>query len=114
MGDASRLAGAQGLRPRTRVELMGSAKLEDITPQKFGSWQEIHVGDVIQPRTEGSLAAELYSPMIGRVYVNTGGNYVMLSHCLWRHAKRCPSAAPTGDLLPGVRFRDFRIQNREH
>jgi len=72
-------AGAQALRPRRRVELMGSAKLEDITPQKFGSWQEIHVGDVIQPRTEGSLAAELYSQMVGRVYVNTAGNYVMLA-----------------------------------
>jgi len=70
---------AQAFRPRKRVELIGSAKLDDITPTKFGSWRQIHVGDVIQPRTEGTLAAELYSQMIGRVYANTAGDYVMLA-----------------------------------
>lgn len=71
--------GAQALRPRRRTELIGSAKLEDITPRNFGQWRQIHVGDVIQPRTEGSLSAELYSQLIGRVYQNTAGNYVMLA-----------------------------------
>jgi EpsI family protein len=70
---------AQALRPRKRVELIGSAKLEDITPAVFGPWRQIHVGDVIQPRTEGTLAAELYSQMIGRVYTNSAGDYVMLA-----------------------------------
>ena len=70
---------AQALRPRKRVALIGSAKLEDITPRKFGRWQEIHVGQVIQPRIEGTLAAELYSQMLGRVYQNTSGDYVMLA-----------------------------------
>lgn len=71
--------GAQALRPRKRVALIGSAKLEDITPTKFGNWRQVHVGDVIQPRTEGTLAAELYNQMIGRVYVNEAGDYVMLA-----------------------------------
>lgn len=70
---------AQALHPGKRVELIGSAKLDDITPTKFGQWREIHVGDVIQPRTEGTLSAELYSQLLGRIYQNTGGDYVMLA-----------------------------------
>jgi len=70
---------AQALHPRKRVQLIGSAKLEDITPRSFGQWRQIHVGDVIQPRTEGTLSAELYSQMIGRIYQNTAGDYVMLA-----------------------------------
>jgi len=81
VGSACLLAAgaAQALRPRNRVQLIGSAKLKDITPKVFGPWRQIHVGDVIQPRTEGSLSAELYSQMIGRVYVNAAGDYVMLA-----------------------------------
>lgn len=70
---------AQALRPRKRVELIGTAKLDDITPTSFGQWRQIHVGDVIQPRTEGTLSAELYSQMIGRVYQNAAGEYAMLA-----------------------------------
>jgi EpsI family protein len=72
-------AAAQALRPRNRVTLIGSAKLEDITPRNFGRWREVHMGQVIQPRTEGTLAAELYSQMLGRVYQSTSGDYVMLA-----------------------------------
>ena len=70
---------AQALHPRKRVELIGSAKLDDITPTSFGQWHQIHVGDVIQPRTEGTLSAELYSQLIGRIYQNAAGDYVMLA-----------------------------------
>jgi len=70
---------AQALHPRKRVELIGAAKLEDITPSSFGEWRQIHVGDVIQPRTEGTLSAELYSQLIGRIYQNVSGDYVMLA-----------------------------------
>lgn len=70
---------SESLRPRRRVSLIGSAKLDEITPRRFGDWNEIHVGQVIQPRTEGSLAAELYSQMLGRVYTNSGGDFVMLA-----------------------------------
>jgi len=72
-------AAAQALRPRNRVTLIGSAKLEDITPSNFGPWRQIHMGQVLQPRTEGTLAAELYSQMLGRVYQHTSGDYVMLA-----------------------------------
>jgi len=72
-------AASESLRPRRRVTLIGSAKLDEITPRRFGDWNEIHVGQVIQPRTEGTLAAELYSQMLGRVYANSGGDFVMLA-----------------------------------
>ena len=70
---------AEALRPRRRVRLIGSAKLDEITPRKFGPWSEVHIGYVVQPRTEGTLSAELYSQMLGRVYVNSSGDYVMLA-----------------------------------
>jgi len=81
IGSACVAAGAASelLRPRRRVTLIGSAKLDEITPRKFGDWQQIHVGNVIQPRTEGSLAAELYSQMLGRVYANSSDDFVMLA-----------------------------------
>ena len=72
-------AAAQALRPRNRVNLIGSAKLDDITPSNFGGWRQMHIGQVLQPRTEGTLAAELYSQMLGRVYQNSSGDYVMLA-----------------------------------
>lgn len=72
-------ATSEMLRPQKRVTLIGSANLGEITPRTFGRWSEVHVGDVIQPRTEGSLAAELYSQMLGRVYANNAGEYVMLA-----------------------------------
>jgi EpsI family protein len=70
---------AQAIRPRNRIEYIGSAKLGDITPTRFGPWRQVHVGDVIQARTEGTLAAELYSQMVGRVYANDSDDYVMLA-----------------------------------
>ena len=72
-------AAAEMLRPRDRIVLIGSSKLEDITPRSFGQWREIHVGQVIQPRTEGTLAAELYSQLLGRVYQHSNGDYMMLA-----------------------------------
>lgn len=73
------LGASEFLRPRRRVALIGSAKLDEITPRIFGDWHEIHVGEVVQPRTEGTLAAELYSQMLGRVYANSRGDFVMLA-----------------------------------
>lgn len=73
-------ASAAWLRPRDQLTLLGKAKLESITPTKFGEWKEAHVGQVVQPREEGTLAAKLYSQILGRVYENgRTGEAVMLA-----------------------------------
>lgn len=71
---------AEALRPRQRLSLLQRGQLESITPRKFGRWSEVAVGEVVQPREEGTLTAKLYSQVLGRVYRNDeSGDFVMLA-----------------------------------
>jgi EpsI family protein len=73
-------AAAEGLRPRRRLSLLGGGILEEITPTKFGTWEEVKIGSVLQPREEGTLSAKLYSQIVGRVYQDRiTGTFVMLA-----------------------------------
>lgn len=73
-------ASAAALRPRKQYRLLGKAKLEAITPNSFNDWVEIDGGVVLQPREEGTLAAELYSQTLTRIYHSRGtGETVMLA-----------------------------------
>ena len=59
---AGALATAEGLRPRHKlVRLREGAKLTDIVPARIAGWAVGRGGDIVLPRTEGSLAARLYS-----------------------------------------------------
>jgi len=81
IGGACALAAgsAHALTPRKNVTLLGGAKLDEVTPRRFGNWAEAHVGQVIQPETDDSLAKTLYSQRVGRVYQATdSGAMVML------------------------------------
>ena len=70
---------AQALKPRRNVTLLGNVKLEDVTPRQFGNWTEAHVGQVVQPETDDSLAKTLYSQRVARVYeAKDSGAMVML------------------------------------
>lgn len=59
---------AHALTPRRNVTLLGGAKLDDVIPRHFGNWTEAHVGQVVQPESDDSLAKTLYSQRVGRVY----------------------------------------------
>ena len=73
-------ASAEWLRPRKQLALLRNSKLESITPTQFGHWKEAYVGQVVQPREEGTLAAKLYSQILGRVYQHERtGDAVMLA-----------------------------------
>lgn len=62
---------AEWLRPRRQLVLMpAGATLKQIVPSSFGSWRGGESGDIVIPRTEGSLAARLYSDELGRLYRN--------------------------------------------
>ncbi len=70
--------GAAAMRPRHRLSLLGDAKLEALVPLAFGDWRGQTSDTLVQPDDEDSLAAKLYSEIVGRIYVNDAGGAVML------------------------------------
>lgn len=71
-------AGAEVLRPRKRVELLGDRKLEAVIPHSFGVWQAREAGGIVTPQSEDSLAARLYNQTVGRTYAGPDGSMIML------------------------------------
>jgi len=64
------LGGAEWLRPREPLILMPQGvKLAAIVPQQIAPWQRGGDGDVVVPRTEGSLASQLYGDQLARIYI---------------------------------------------
>ena len=59
---------ALALAPRQAFDLMGGAKLKDIVPSRFGGWSLRPYQELVQPRTEGTLSATLYSDVLPRTY----------------------------------------------
>lgn len=63
------LGAAEWLRPRTALVLMQQGgRLTDLVPSQIGSWQLGGDGDIVVPRTEGSLASKLYGDQLARTY----------------------------------------------
>lgn len=71
-------AGAQALRPRRRVSLLGDRRLEEQVPTAFKGWRVQPTSALVVPDDEDSLAARLYSQVIGRLYVHPEAGAVML------------------------------------
>jgi EpsI family protein len=66
---AGALGAAEWLRPRTRVVLMApGGKLTNLVPDRLGPWRQGMDGDIVVPRTEGSLASQLYGDQLARIY----------------------------------------------
>ena len=61
---------AQALRPRRHVSLLGRDSLAKIVPAAFGDWASHEVSDLVAPKTEGTLSAQLYNQTVERVYRN--------------------------------------------
>lgn len=60
---------AEVLRPRNSVVLLPDGrKLTDLMPSAFGDWRNGGLGDIVVPRTEGTLATQLYSDQLARIY----------------------------------------------
>lgn len=64
------LGGAEALRPRTEIALLGDAKLSDVLPMRFGAWSAEEGGDIVVPKVPGSLADTLYNDQVVRRYMN--------------------------------------------
>lgn len=66
---AAVLGASEWLRPREKLVLMPEGKkLADIVPTRVGGWLVGEGGDIVIPRTEGSLASRLYSDQLARLY----------------------------------------------
>jgi EpsI family protein len=71
---------AYALKPRTYVSLLDQGRLDDVLPRSFNNWSSRDVGNLVAPRTEGTLASRLYSEVIQRIYHHgsTGAEIMML------------------------------------
>ena len=66
---AGALGLAEWLRPRTPEVLMPEGgKLTQLVPERLGPWAQGPQGDIVVPRTEGSLASRLYGDQLARIY----------------------------------------------
>lgn len=69
MACVSALGLAEWLRPRTPVVLMPpGGKLAQLVPDRLGPWVVGPDGEIVVPRTEGSLASRLYGDQLARIY----------------------------------------------
>ena len=74
------LAGAEYLRPRELRTLFDGEKLDSIVPYSIGPWKAREGGEMVVPKTPGSLADRLYSDTVQRTYYNpeTGDGLMLL------------------------------------
>ncbi len=61
-------AGAEGLRPRHKLILLRSGKIEQLVPKTFGSWTAEASSGLVSPDQAGKLAKSLYSEIVERTY----------------------------------------------
>ena len=71
---------AYALTPRKRLVLLKGGTMADAIPIAFGDWSAENSDGLVQPKSEGDLAAALYSEMVGRIYhqASTGTAVMML------------------------------------
>jgi len=65
---AGALGTAEALRPRRKIDYLGTGRLEDVIPAQIGSWRASEGDDIIVPTTPGSLASRLYNQTVARNY----------------------------------------------
>lgn len=69
---------AAAMKPRTRVDLLGSINLDETLPRAFGPWRAEETGGLIAPPRENSLEDKLYNQVVSRVFSRDDGAVVMM------------------------------------
>lgn len=64
---------AEFLRPRATLRLLGDIKIGSIIPRRMANWSAEDGGDIVIPKTPGSLTDRLYSESVARTYSRTDG-----------------------------------------
>lgn len=75
---AGSLGMSEWLRPRTMLKLMPNGKVADMVPARFGDWTEYPGGNVLVPTTPNSLADQLYSETVARIYVDASRDFAVM------------------------------------
>lgn len=74
LGCVAALGTAEMLRPRNKLVLMPpGTKLTDLIPKTVPGWSSAEGGDIVIPRTDGTLASRLYSDQVARSYRDATG-----------------------------------------
>ncbi len=71
-------ASSYAMKPRERISLMGKLKLEDAIPKAFNGWTQYESNQIVAPESENSLAKQLYSQSVGRLYVRGDEEFAMM------------------------------------
>jgi EpsI family protein len=77
---AAAAGAAYQLKPKRRLSLLANRKMDAVIPASFNNWDGQGDVDLVQPLSEGGLAARLYSQSVARIYSNrqTGAEVMML------------------------------------
>jgi EpsI family protein len=70
-GCLAAIGGAESLRPRREIDLVGNTTLREILPRQFGQWREDPNVGVVTPPSEGSLADRLYNEILIQAYTDS-------------------------------------------
>jgi len=70
--------GAEAMRPKNRVSLLGDRQLDKAVPHSFGVWKAREGEGIIAPQSENSLSAKLYNQTVSRMYTGPDENVIML------------------------------------
>lgn len=76
-------AGAAGaayaLTPRKQLNLLAGRKMAKLLPLSMGGWSAEDADGLVQPTSDKSLAATLYTELVGRIYRQTSsGDAIMM------------------------------------
>lgn len=70
---------AYGLKPRRQLTLLPEGKMADVLPMNVPGWTSESADSLVQPKSDTSLAATLYSEIVGRIYTEqVSGEQVMM------------------------------------
>lgn len=73
LGCVAALGTAEWLRPRTFLRLLpDGTPLERVIPKNFPGWVQGGKGDIVIPRSEGTLASKLYTEQLARTFRPAG------------------------------------------
>lgn len=78
---AAAAVAAEGLRPRKKLILLRSGKIDELVPKTFGNWSAEASSGLVSPDQAGKLAKSLYSEIVERVYTDekTGAAVMVLA-----------------------------------
>lgn len=70
-------AAAHAMRPRAKIDLLGSSQLDRIVPERVGSWRFLSRSGLVVPPAD-QLSSALYAQLLTRTYISDDLPSIML------------------------------------